>query len=162
MDHFVDYHSTIAPRPGFNRTVTTHTTPFSTTTSSGRIVKTVTEIGSSTIHSGSAALSPFGQNAASTIRDTREREKKEMSDLNDRLASYIEKVRFLEAQNRKLAADLELLRSRWGKDTLSVRTMYEAELQQAQKVKDDTDRERQELENQIRKLMEEITEYRRK
>lgn len=62
------------------------------TASSGRIVKTVTEIGSSTIHSGSAALSPFGQNAASTIRDTREREKKEMSDLNDRLASYIEKV----------------------------------------------------------------------
>lgn len=33
-----------------------------------------------------------------------------MSELNDRLASYIEKVRFLEAQNRKLAADLEKLR----------------------------------------------------
>jgi intermediate filament protein if len=63
--------------------------------------------------SGGAAPSPFGQNAASAIRDNREREKKEMSDLNDRLASYIEKVRFLEAQNRKLAADLEMLRGRW-------------------------------------------------
>lgn len=58
--------------------------------SGGRILKTVTEFGSSSIHSG--GLSPFGQSAASTIRDTREREKKEMSDLNDRLASYIEKV----------------------------------------------------------------------
>ncbi|VDD86780.1 unnamed protein product [Enterobius vermicularis] len=159
----LDYRSTITPRPGFNRTITTHTsTPFGTMSSGNRIVKTVTEIGSSTLHSGSAVLSPFGQNAASAIRDTREREKKEMSDLNDRLASYIEKVRFLEAQNRKLAADLELLRSRWGKDTLSVRSMYEAELQQAQKIRDDTDRERQDLENQIRKLMEEINEYRRK
>lgn len=44
---------------------------------------------SSSLTSG---LSPFGQNAASTIRDAREREKKEMSDLNDRLADYIEKV----------------------------------------------------------------------
>ena len=43
------------------------------------------------MHSG-GVISPFGQTAASAIRDTREREKKEMSDLNDRLASYIEKV----------------------------------------------------------------------
>jgi len=55
----------------------------------GRVLKIVTEMGSSMVGSG---LSPFGQNAASTIRDSREREKKEMSDLNDRLASYIEKV----------------------------------------------------------------------
>ncbi|VDN25709.1 unnamed protein product [Cylicostephanus goldi] len=95
-----------------------------------RTLKIVTEMRSG-VGSG---MSPFGQNAASAIRDTREREKKEMSDLNDRLASYIEKVnclgmvRFLEAQNRKLAADLELLRSKWGKDTHSIRTMYEGEL----------------------------------
>lgn len=50
----------------------------------------VTEMSSSSLTSG---MSPFGQNAASTIRDAREREKKEMSDLNDRLADYIEKVR---------------------------------------------------------------------
>lgn len=80
---------------------------------------------SSTISGGA---SPFGQNAASAVRDSREREKKEMRELNDRLASYIEQVRFLEAQNRKLAADLDLLRSRWGKDTTSVKTLYESEL----------------------------------
>lgn len=45
-----------------------------------------------TSSSMTSGMSPFGQNAASTIRDAREREKKEMSDLNDRLADYIEKV----------------------------------------------------------------------
>lgn len=64
---------------------------FSTFAASGnRVVKVVTEMSSSSLTSG---MSPFGQNAASTIRDAREREKKEMSDLNDRLADYIEKVR---------------------------------------------------------------------
>jgi len=40
---------------------------------------------------GGGGTSPFGANAAQ-IRDARDREKKELSDLNDRLASYIEKV----------------------------------------------------------------------
>ncbi|CAI5450547.1 unnamed protein product [Caenorhabditis angaria] len=99
----------------------------------------------SELRSGAGSgLSGFGPNAASTIRDSREREKKEMSDLNDRLASYIEKVRFLEAQNRKLAADLEALRSKWGKDTHNIRNMFE------------------ELENQIKKMQDELAEVRRK
>ena len=93
--------------------------------SGNRVLKIVTEMSSSTISGGA---SPFGQNVASAVRDSREREKKEMRELNDRLASYIEQVRFLEAQNRKLAADLELLRGRWGKDTNTVKTIYEAEL----------------------------------
>lgn len=41
----------------------------------------------------SGLLSPYsGSVAALTIRDNREREKKDLSNLNDRLALYIEKV----------------------------------------------------------------------
>lgn len=69
------------------------------------VLQIVTEIGSSSMSGMSPSMSA---NAASAILESREREKKDLADLNDRLASYIEKVRFLEAQNRKLAADLEV------------------------------------------------------
>ncbi|WKY00964.1 hypothetical protein Q1695_015179 [Nippostrongylus brasiliensis] len=154
-----EYRSSISSRPTFNRTTTSSTQNYSTPGSGNRVLKIVTEMSSSSIASG---LSPYGQNAASTIRDAREREKKEMSDLNDKLASYIEKVRFLEAQNRKLSADLEMLRGRWGKDTSSIRVMYEGELSQAKKVITQTSKEKDDLEKEIRKLQDELNEYRRK
>uniref|UniRef100_A0A1I7XF24 Intermediate filament protein A n=1 Tax=Heterorhabditis bacteriophora TaxID=37862 RepID=A0A1I7XF24_HETBA len=126
--------------------------------SQDRMLKIVTEMRSG----AGSGLSPFGQNAASTIRDSREREKKEMSDLNDRLASYIEKVRFLEAQNRKLAADLDALRSKWGKDTHNIRNMYEGELVDAQKLIDETNKQRKDMESQIKKMQDELADIRRK
>ncbi|KAF7632837.1 hypothetical protein Mgra_00007769 [Meloidogyne graminicola] len=114
---------------------------------------------SGTVEGG--GVSPFGTNAAQ-IRDARDREKKELSDLNDRLASYIEKVRFLEAQNRKLKADLDMLHGRKGKDTISIKTMYESEINEAKKLIDDTSHARRDLENQVRRLQDELDEQRRK
>lgn len=59
-----------------------------------------------------------GPTGASTalvgINSTRQRDKRELVQLNDKFAQYIEKVRFLEAQNRKLVLELEALRSRAG------------------------------------------------
>jgi len=43
-----------------------------------------------------------GSSALVAVNETREREKRELCQLNDKFAQYVEKVRFLEAQNRKL------------------------------------------------------------
>ena len=43
-----------------------------------------------------------GASALVAVNETREREKRELCQLNDKFAQYVEKVRFLEAQNRKL------------------------------------------------------------
>jgi Intermediate filament protein len=44
------------------------------------------------------------------FRENREREKRELSQLNDRFASYIERVRFLERDNKKLQSEIDQLR----------------------------------------------------
>ncbi|XP_029986530.1 desmin b [Sphaeramia orbicularis] len=56
---------------------------------------------------------------------TRTNEKAELQHLNDRFASYIEKVRFLEQQNQALMVEAERLR---GRQPTRIADMYEEEL----------------------------------
>lgn len=81
----------------------------------------VTEMGSASIGGISPALSA---NAAKSFLEATDKEKKEMQGLNDRLGNYIDRVKKLEEQNRKLVADLDELRGRWGKDTSEIKVHY--------------------------------------
>ncbi|XP_034721065.1 desmin-like [Etheostoma cragini] len=56
---------------------------------------------------------------------TRTNEKVELQHLNDRFASYIEKVRFLEQQNQALAVEAERLR---GREPTRIADLYEEEM----------------------------------
>nr|AKS48133.1 filament-like protein-2 [Mytilus coruscus] len=84
-----------------------------------------------------------------------------MQDLNERFANYIEKVRFLEAQNRKLASELENLKTKWGKETSAIKSMYEQELAEARKLIDDLTRDKNKLEIQNSSLQEDMNNLRR-
>lgn len=61
-----------------------------------------------------------------------------------------------------MAADLDALRSKWGKDTHNIRNMYEGELADAQKLIDETNKQRKDLESQIKKMQDELADVRRK
>jgi intermediate filament protein if len=62
------------------------------------------------LRGGTGSSSP----AVTTINSTRQRDKRNLASLNDKFAQYVEKVRFLEAQNRKLNMELDVLRNRSG------------------------------------------------
>lgn len=58
--------------------------------------------------------STAGNTALVGFNLTRQRDKRELEQLNDKFAQYLEKVRFLEAQNRKLDMELKALQARAG------------------------------------------------
>ena len=83
-----------------------------------------------------------GSSALVAVNETREREKRELCQLNDKFAQYVEKVRFLEAQNRKLQLELEALQNKAGQGSSKIKEMYEVEMNEAKKLIDDTTRDR--------------------
>lgn len=109
-----------------------------------------------------ALLNKPGSGGFADVRTNREKEKRDMQDLNERFASYIEKVRFLEAQNRRLGDELERLKAKWGKETTHIKVMYETELEAAKKLLEEAEKEKARLEQRVAALEEEIEELRRK
>lgn len=76
------------------------------------------------------------------MKQKRDVEKQVLGQLNDRFAKYIERVKFLEGQNKKLLAELDEFRDKWGVDSRLIRERYEPELLEARATIDDTTREK--------------------
>jgi intermediate filament protein if len=147
-DSAVYYKSSITPRQAnISRAVGMPTSPIRTT----RTVEVSSGYTSS--HMPSSVVAASG---VISFKSNREKEKKDMQDLNERFANYIEKVRFLEAQNKKLASELEQLRSHWGKETSAVKQMYDTELGEARKLIDDTNKEKARLQLRVGQLEEQL------
>ncbi|CAF4576719.1 unnamed protein product [Rotaria sp. Silwood1] len=146
------YRSQIAPR-------TTNITNRVLPTSSNIVMERFYSYG---IGSG-VPLKPGGKSAAVVaIQENREREKRELTHLNDRFASYIERVRYLEAQNKKLQLELEHLRGKWGTQTNKVKEMYEVEIREARQVIDDTAKDRAAAELRAKRAEEETLRFKDK
>ncbi|XP_007252495.2 lamin-B1 [Astyanax mexicanus] len=103
-----------------------------------------------------APSTPAGRRMSSTplspTRITRLQEKEELSNLNDRLAIYIDKVRSLESENSVLhlqISEKEEVRSR---ELTGLKALYETELADARRSLDDTAKERARLQIELGKI----------
>lgn len=82
-------------------------------------------------------ITHLSQKNVANVLDTRAKEKTEMNVLNERFASYIEKVRFVEAQNKALLAEIERLKKQKSFDASEIKELYEQEISDSRKIIDD-------------------------
>ncbi len=96
------------------------------------------------------------QTAAKSFVQSTVKEKKDMQDLNDRLGNYLNRVKGLEDQHRRLVTDLDDLRNRWGKDTSHIKFQFAEQLRDARKRMDEAGRQRAQLDVQLARLQDEL------
>ncbi|XP_019623983.1 PREDICTED: non-neuronal cytoplasmic intermediate filament protein isoform X4 [Branchiostoma belcheri] len=95
----------------------------------------------------------------SDARMTRAHEKQELSHLNDRFASYIDKVRYLQERNSKLEAQIKIQESR---EAPNIKDLYEKELRDLRALVDELSNDKAQLEIERNNWQEQAEEYKGK
>lgn len=126
-----------------------------------KIKRTTIERGVRLANGNDDELAPVKAMAVMAIRQKRDQEKQVLGQLNDRFAKYIDRVKFLEGQNKKLLAELEELRQHWGEQSRQIRERYEPELLEARATIDDTTREKAVSEIRAKRSEYEVANFKR-
>lgn len=121
-----------------------------TPASSQQTPSTSTPYGSSNPEKKGTPLSP--------ARMTRMQEKLELQNLNDRLATYIDRVRFLESENNRLSVQVHSSQETVTREVNNIKTMYQNELKDARQTLDDTAKEKAQLQIDLSNLKQRFDE----
>ncbi|KAJ8354599.1 hypothetical protein SKAU_G00221660 [Synaphobranchus kaupii] len=107
---------------------------------------------------GKKRATSSGATPISPTRITRLQEKEDLSNLNDRLAVYIDKVRSLEVENTGLRLRITESETEVSRELSGMKAAYEAELADARKTLDSVAKERARLQLELSKVREEYKE----
>ncbi|KAK9886489.1 hypothetical protein WA026_016770 [Henosepilachna vigintioctopunctata] len=105
-------------------------------------------------------LPPRPASPLSPTRHSRLQEKADLQNLNDRLACYIERVRYLETENSRLSREIQTSQETVTREVSHIKSMYDSELSDARKLLDETHREKAKLEIDTKRLWEENEDLR--
>ncbi|XP_056289123.1 lamin-B1-like [Pseudoliparis swirei] len=92
---------------------------------------------------------------ATSPRITRLEEKRQLQDLNDRLAVYIDKVRSLESENDVLQLTITEKEDVRSREVTGLKALYETELADARRSLDESSKERARLLIELGKIQSE-------
>lgn len=132
-----------------SRSITSKSSMSSSLYSSSRAPpsgKRILRTASSSLPDGSQRMDLAQASTLNTeLLGLRSQEREQLVDLNDRFATYIEKVRTLELQNRELLEELEALRRRQN-DPSRLQVLYEGEMRSLRSVIDSENGEKMRME----------------
>lgn len=98
----------------------------------------------------------------SPARITRLQEKEQLQNLNDRLAAYIDRVRYLENENNRLQVQVRSSEETVTREVTNIKGLYESELAEARKLLDDTAKEKAKLQLEANKYKTEADDWQAK
>ncbi|KAH8269285.1 hypothetical protein KR018_001308 [Drosophila ironensis] len=102
------------------------------------------------------------QSPLSPTRHSRVAEKVELQNLNDRLATYIDRVRNLETENSRLSIEVQTTRDTVTRETSNMKSMFENELGETRRLLDEQARDRARAEIENKRLWEQNEELKAK
>lgn len=132
------------------------------TYSRGKVSSSETPVSGSTDTPSSSSSKSSRSSPLSPTRISRLQEKADLQNLNDRLAAYIDRVRQLELENNRLNVQVETIQENVQKEVVSMKSLYEQELEDARRLLDDTAKERAQLQIDVGKLKTECEDLRLK
>ena len=109
--------------------------------------------------SSAGYASPRRSRAPSPARLTRIQEKEELQSLNDRLANYIDRVRYLENENSRLMVQVKSSEETVSREVTNIKSLYESELGDARKLLDEMAKEKARLQIESGKYKAEADEW---
>ncbi|EDO37225.1 predicted protein [Nematostella vectensis] len=104
----------------------------------------------------------MGSSPPGSAKFTRAQEKAELQHLNDRLATYIDRVKNLEQENSKLRSEVTVSRKTVEREVDSMKSLYETELADARRLLDETAKEKAKQQIESSKNSNDAQEFKNK